>query len=128
MRHITGALVGLALLLPAPVLAAAGLSLPVGGERIVDFGKAVATFYIADPNVVDARALDDHRVMLMGRKAGASPVIAYDAGGARVYTRRVRVGRVRRASGASRLIVRNGTRRTVYACTAQSCRAYSAEH
>lgn len=127
MRHMTGALAGLVLLLPAPVLAAAGLSLPVGGEHVVDFGKAVATFYIQDPDVVDARALDDHRVMLMGRKAGASPVIAYDATGARVYTRQVRVGTIRHGTPGTRLVIQNGEHRTSYACTEGSCRAFAAQ-
>lgn len=127
MRHMTGALVGLVLLLPAPVLAAAGLSLPVGGEHVVDFGKTVATFYIKDPDVVDARALDDHRVLLMGRKAGASPVIAYDAAGARVFTRQVRVGAIRHTASGSRLVIQNGAMRTTYACSESSCRAFAAQ-
>lgn len=81
-----------AFMLSLPAAQAAGLTLRPGATRVISFSAPAASFHIADPAVLDARAVDDSHVELIGKASGSTDIVAYDANGRRLYSNRVSVG------------------------------------
>jgi|GEM_PF-5360228 Flp pilus assembly secretin CpaC len=101
------------------------LSVATGGKRTIDFDAKVATFYIADPNIIDATATDDRHIVLIGKARGTSEILALDAQGAEILRSRVVVApvqvRARKDTGGTLTLLR-GSEHVTYACGDSACR------
>lgn len=119
-------LTGWLLCLPA---LAGGLSLPTGGSRVIALSAPTASFHIADPGVLDARAIDDSHVELIAKAPGSTLVAAYDTKGRLVYSGRVQVGAGRPVASShgdsGTVLYQRGTSQIVYQCNADRCQSRS---
>lgn len=105
------------------------LTVRVEARQKLDLSRPVSAFRIVNPEVLDARALDESKVELIGKAPGVSQVVAYDDVGNPVYERQIRVVRAApRGHGApgQAVLVQSGTARIVYSCTAGRCFAAGA--
>jgi pilus assembly protein CpaC len=127
MRRTT-LLLASAVLLTASAAAEDAVVVTAGSQRIVGFEKPVATLYIADPTVVDAKALDKQHVSIIGKARGTTSILAADGSGATIAIGRVVVtdGHVRGARGAAEgatVMLQRGGERVLYSCGDALCRA-----
>lgn len=94
-----------------------GMTVPMDEVRILNFPKAVATVYVANPVVADITVIDNTRVFVLGKNFGSTNIVALDAKGDEILNNHVTV------TGRSGSVVRlqRGTTHVTYACVASRC-------
>lgn len=126
--RLTLVLIGLAHL-PAAALAA-GLHLNTGATRVISFSAPAASFHIADPAILDARAVDDSHVELIGKASGSTDIVAYDATGRRLYSNRVSVGghgaRTASRGDSGTVLYQRGAEQRIVNCGSGKCQSQAA--
>jgi Flp pilus assembly secretin CpaC len=126
MRGFAYAAMAVLMFAAASAAARNTIMVPLDGQRVVAFDQPVATLYIKDPEILDAKAADKLHVTLMGKATGATLVQTFDAGGAKIGDFRVVVGALKRAgpkvaSEVKTVVLQRGTERIVYTCTPKQC-------
>lgn len=109
----TGARMG-----PLPVRATSTeLSLSAGEAASMTVGGAVRDVVIADPNIADVSIVNERTLVVMGKRAGVTTLMAFGAGGATLATRQVLVSEI----GDGGVTVYRGATANSYACGAARC-------
>jgi Flp pilus assembly secretin CpaC len=116
MRRLTLALcAGLSLSIATAAVAdapAAPLSVSAGAAARIVLSAPVRDIVVGDPTVADVSLVNERTLVIMGKKAGATTVMAFDARGRALVDRDVVVSNV----PAQAVVVQRGTNAATYAC------------
>ena len=116
MRRLTLALcAGLSLSVATIAVAdtpSAPLSVSAGAAARIVLSAPVRDIVVGDPTVADVSLVNERTLVIMGKKAGATTVMAFDARGRALADRDVVVSNV----PAQAVVVQRGTSAATYAC------------
>ncbi|MBO9559033.1 MAG: pilus assembly protein N-terminal domain-containing protein [Caulobacter sp.] len=113
MRRLTLAFcAGLSLSVATAALADSPLSVSSGGAARITLSAPVRDIVVGDPAVADVSLVNDRTLVVMGKKAGATTVMVFDARGRALTDRDVVVSDI----PTSAVIVQRGTSSATYAC------------
>jgi Flp pilus assembly secretin CpaC len=116
MRRLTLALcAGLSLSAASVAVAdspAAPLTVSAGSAARITLGAPVRDIVVGDPTVADVSLINERTLVVLGKKAGATTVLAFDARGRALADRAVVVSDV----PAQAVIVQRGANAATYAC------------
>ena len=93
------------------------LSLATGEAASMGVGGAVRDVVIADPTVADVSIVNERTLVVMGKRAGVTTLMAFGAGGRPLTTRQVVVSEI----GDGGVTVYRGATTNNYACGAVRC-------
>jgi Flp pilus assembly secretin CpaC len=119
MRCTTLLLASLLLVAASGAAHSAGLAVPLDEARMITFAKPVATLYVGNPVIADVTVIDKRHAFVLGKSFGTTNIIALDADGTEIDSRRVTVV----GSSAATVILHRGAAQVTYACVAQRCEA-----
>jgi pilus assembly protein CpaC len=63
--------------LPLSVARAQDLTVPVGGQQLVDIGGQIARVSVGDPTIVDVKLVSDRQLRVMGAKTGTTDLLVW---------------------------------------------------
>jgi len=116
MRRLTLALcAGLSLSIATAAVAdspSAPLSVSAGAAARLTLAAPVRDIVVGDPSVADVSLVNERTLVIMGKKAGATTVMAFDARGRALADRDVVVSDV----PAQAVVVYRGAKASTYAC------------
>ena len=116
MRRLTLVLCA-GLSLSVATVAAAGspsapLSVSAGAAARIVLGAPVRDIVVGDPTVADVSLVNERTLVVMGKKAGATTILAFDAHGPALADRDVVVSNV----PTQAVVVQRGVNAATYAC------------
>jgi Flp pilus assembly secretin CpaC len=113
MRRLTLALcAGLSLSAATAALADSPLSVSAGAAARISLSAPVRDIVVGDPTVADVSLVNERTLVVLGKKAGATTVLAFDARGRTLADRDVVVSDV----PTQGVIVQRGANAATYAC------------
>jgi Flp pilus assembly secretin CpaC len=116
MRRLTLALcAGLSLFAATSAVAAgpvAPLSISAGAATRIVLGAPVRDLVVGDPSVADVSLVNERTLVVLGKKAGATTIMAFDARGQTLADRDVVVSNV----PGQAVVVQRGLTASTYAC------------
>jgi Flp pilus assembly secretin CpaC len=118
MRRLTLALVA-ALAVCSAEARAENLSVAAGQATQITLSAAVRDVVVGDPLIADVSLINERTLVVLGKRAGVTSVLAFDAGGRRLADRQVIVSDV---TGGSVTVYRGAANTTNYACGGQCTR------
>jgi len=118
MRRLTLALIA-ALTVCGAEARAENLSVPTGQAAQISLTGAVRDVVVGDPLVADVSVINERTLIVLGKRAGVTTVLAFDANGNRLADRQIIVSDV---GGGSVTVYRGAANPTNYACGAQCTR------
>jgi len=118
MRRLSLAFIA-TLTLGAATAQAETLSVASGQAAQVSLAGAVRDVVVGDPLIADVSVINERTLVVMGKRAGVTTVLAFDAAGRPLADRQVIVSEV---SGGSVTVYRGAANTTNYACGAQCTR------
>jgi len=119
MRRLTPALcAALSLLAPLAIAQSAAaqstLTVSAGQAARITLSAPARDVVVGDPTVADVSLINDRTLVILGKKVGATSVLAFDARGQALADRQVVVSDV----PAGGVIVQRGAATSAYACGA----------
>ncbi len=115
MRRLTLAFCACLSLSPALAMAggpAAPLSVSAGSAARLALSAPVRDIVVGDPSVADVSLVNERTLVVLGKKAGATTVLAFDAQGRPLAERDIVVSAI---SGQA-VVVQRGVAASTYAC------------
>ena len=113
MRRLTLALcAGLSLFVATSAAAAGPLSISAGAATRIVLSAPVRDLVVGDPSVADVSLVNERTLVVLGKKAGATTILAFDAHGQTLADRDVVVSDV----PAQGVVVQRGVNAATYAC------------
>ena len=91
---------------------ASPLSVSAGQAARISLGAPVRDVVVGDPAVADVSLVNERTLVILGKKAGATTVMAFDAGGQTLADRQVVVSDI----PAGAVVVQRGAAASTYAC------------
>jgi Flp pilus assembly secretin CpaC len=95
------------------------LAVASGQAAHVSLSGAVRDVVVGDPLIADVSVINERTLVVMGKRAGVTTLLAFDASGRPLADRQVIVSEV---SGGSVTVYRGAANTTNYACGAQCTR------
>jgi len=95
----------------------ADLPLAAGEASYVSVGGAVRDVVVADPTIADVSIVNERTLVVMGKRAGVTTLMAFGAGGRTLTNRQVVVSEV----GDGGVTIYRGATANSYACGAARC-------
>jgi Flp pilus assembly secretin CpaC len=96
-----------------PVNASAELSVAAGQASYLNLGGAVRDIVVGDPSVADVSVVNDRTLVVLGKRAGVTSLLAFGASGRTLAARQIVV------SEGGGVTVYRGVKASAYACGAQ---------
>jgi len=90
----------------------APLSVSAGAAARITLGAPVRDIVVGDPSVADVSLINERTLVVLGKKAGATTILAFDAHGRALADRDVVVSNV----PTQAVIVQRGVAASTYAC------------
>jgi len=113
MRRLTLALcAGLSLSIATAAVADSPLSVSAGAAARISLSAPVRDIVVGDPTVADVSLVNERTLVVLGKKAGSTTVLAFDARGRALADRDVVVSDV----PTQGVIVQRGANSATYAC------------
>jgi Flp pilus assembly secretin CpaC len=100
---------------PASPLLDAPLSVSAGAAARIVLSAPVRDIVVGDPTVADVSVVNERTLVVLGKKAGATTVLAFDARGRALADRDVVVSDV----PTQAVVVQRGPKAATYACGAR---------
>ncbi len=99
-----------------PAMAEGGISIPLDEARVIAFAKPVQTVFVGNPTVADVNMIDPRHAFILGKAFGATNLIALDAKGNPIASRKVTV-----LGGSSLITLNRGNDQYTFACATGRC-------
>jgi Flp pilus assembly secretin CpaC len=96
----------------AAQIPAASLSVSAGQAMRISLSAPVRDIVVGDPTVADVSLVNDRTLIVMGKKAGATTLLAFDAGGRPLADRQIVVSDIPDQA----VVVQRGVTASAYAC------------
>jgi len=118
MRRLTLALIA-ALTVCGTGAQAQNLSVPTGQATQISLNGAVRDVVVGDPQIADVSVINERTLVVLGKRAGVTTVLAFDASGNRLADRQIIVSDI---GSGSVTVYRGAANTTNYACGTQCTR------